>query len=57
MESKTRPRYQWQWVGSYFVRCLPHKDYDIIDTLENKIVFSSNSVFEISKALKELNKK
>lgn len=56
MKKKEKPRYQWCYVGSSYTH-LPWKDYDIIDTLEDKVIESYNSVFEVKNRLKELNKK
>lgn len=57
MEIKTKkPRYQWQYVGSSFA-ILPYKDYDIIDTWENKVIESYNSPLQVKLRLENLNKK
>ena len=55
MKKNEKPRYQWCYVGSSYTH-LPWKDYDIIDTLEDKVIESYNSVFEVKNRLKELNK-
>ena len=54
MESKSR--YQWKFVGSrfFFSNCY---DYDIIDTLLDKVIESHNSIYIVKIRLKELNHK
>jgi len=52
--SGVKPRYQWSYVGSDRVS-LPWKDYDIIDTHEDKVIESHNSPIMIKHRLRELN--
>jgi hypothetical protein len=49
-----KQRYQWSYVGSDYVN-LPYKKFDIIDTLEDKIVESHNSPSMVKHRLKFLN--
>jgi hypothetical protein len=52
--SGVKPRYQWAYVGSDRVT-LTWKDYDIIDTHEDKVIESHNSPIMIKHRLRELN--
>ncbi len=43
LQPDVKPRYLWSYVGSDRVN-LPWKDYDIIDTYEDKVIESHNSL-------------
>lgn len=54
MVKTNKVRYKWQYVGSNYVN-LPYKNYDIIDTLEDRILESHDSPAIVKYRLNILN--
>lgn len=59
--NKIKNRYQWFYARTNHLSNITdsgyNHDYHIVDTIEDKIVFSSNSQFEVWIRLKKLNEK